>query len=260
MGLRVLKIGFLIVALGSVAGLVVAIIDDPLGGSFASAVVLGSYAMVYFVFLRPLFQSNKLKKEGLPARAKILRIWDTGVTINDNPQIGMEVEVTADDEGKPPWTTRTKAVVSRLDPHKYQPGVIVAVKYDEEEPHKVVVLGPAGEVPPTRDPAEMEVILKEIQAHNEQLNETGELAQAIVMEFIPMGVNVNGDNPAATLKLKVLPKGDEPFDSEAKGIFGQEGLHKYQPGREITVKFDKWAKEQVSVAWTEKDEETTNPV
>jgi len=46
------------------------------------------------MFFRPMMQSSKLLKTGVPATATITRIWDTGVTINNNPEIGVELQVT----------------------------------------------------------------------------------------------------------------------------------------------------------------------
>ena len=247
MGKHIWKIGLAIGIIGGVGGLIAGIIAEPIGGSIAAAIFFGVMAFVWFKFLRPMAQNQRIRKSGERADGKILRIWDTGVTVNDNPQIGMEIEVI--EEGMDPWTAEATAIISRLEPHKFQPGVMVAVNYDPEDHSKIAVLGLAGEVAPQGSREELEKMLYEVQAFNQELDKRGEEAPAIILEFIPMGINVNGNNPAATLKVKVLPKGDDPFDSEVKAVFGQEGLHKYQPGKEVIVKYDKWAKEQVTISF-----------
>jgi hypothetical protein len=61
--------------------------------------------------------AKELQQTGLPARATILKIWDTGMTVNNDPVIGLRVEVTT--EGRAPYiATIKKALISRLDvPH-----------------------------------------------------------------------------------------------------------------------------------------------
>jgi hypothetical protein len=50
--------------------------------------------------------AKELQQTGLPARATILEIWDTGMTINNDPVIGLRIEVTPD--GRPPYIATIK--------------------------------------------------------------------------------------------------------------------------------------------------------
>lgn len=70
-------------------------------------------------------------KNGVTAQARVLKVWDTGVSINDNPQVGLLLEVSP--EGDSPFQVEAKTVVSRLNVALVQPGVMAEVKYD---PHK----------------------------------------------------------------------------------------------------------------------------
>lgn len=245
MGNTVWKIGAALGVLGGMAGIVAAIWVEPVAGSLMALLFVGVFGAVWLIFLRPMFRNANLKKTGIPARGKVLKVWDTGVTVNNNPQIGMELEVETDDLS--PWIAKTKLIISRLQPHIYQPGATVQVRYDPKDPERVAVVGLGEAVAPV-DLGELENKLREIDRFNEQLNRSGDLASAIVMEAIPMGINVNGDNPAMTLKVKVMPRGEDPFDSELAGVFSSAGLHKYQPGKEIEVRYDRWAKDRVTVA------------
>ena len=82
-----------------------------------------------------------LRQTGAPAEAEILRIWDTGITVNDDPVIGMEVEVTPA-EGDPYQAVIPKTWISRLDIPQFQPGRILAVRYDPDNPTRVAVDNP----------------------------------------------------------------------------------------------------------------------
>lgn len=76
-------------------------------------------------------------KNGVIAQAKVLKVWDTGTTINDDPQIGLLLEVTPDNDV--PFQAETKTLVSRLTVALVQPGVPVEVKYDPQNPKRLRV-------------------------------------------------------------------------------------------------------------------------
>jgi hypothetical protein len=80
--------------------------------------------------------TKTLQKTGVAAEAVIVRIWDTGITVNDDPVIGMEVEVYAA-KGKPWTATIPKSLISRLDIPHFQPGETVKVRYDAQDPSRV---------------------------------------------------------------------------------------------------------------------------
>lgn len=82
-----------------------------------------------------------LRQIGTPAEARILRIWDTGITVNDDPVIGMEVEVRPYD-GDPYQAVIPKTWISRLDIPQFQPGRILAVRYDPQNPARVAIDSP----------------------------------------------------------------------------------------------------------------------
>jgi hypothetical protein len=74
------------------------------------------------------------------AQATILNMWDTGTTLNDNPQVGLLLEVHP--IGGQPYQVQTKSLVSRLKIPMIQIGNVVPVKYDPRDPSKVVLALP----------------------------------------------------------------------------------------------------------------------
>ncbi|MFI5166159.1 MAG: PDZ domain-containing protein [Thermoanaerobaculales bacterium] len=82
--------------------------------------------------------SPDLRQNGVSAPAKILEIWDTGWTINDDPVIGMKVEVQPAD--RPVFeATIKKTTVSRIAVSQFQPGNIIPVRFDPKDPTVVAV-------------------------------------------------------------------------------------------------------------------------
>ncbi len=83
-------------------------------------------------------EAKRLQEEGTPTTARILKIWDTGITVNDDPVIGMDVEVTRED-GSVYTATIPKSLISRLDVPQFQPGLPVGVRIDPQDPAKVAI-------------------------------------------------------------------------------------------------------------------------
>jgi hypothetical protein len=107
------------------------------------------FILVFFLsFILPLLfivpmilnwrKNRYLLRHGEPARAKILKIWDTGVTVNDNPQVGLLLAVYP--ENRDPYQAETKKVISRLQIPQIQIGASVEVRYDRQNPLAVALV------------------------------------------------------------------------------------------------------------------------
>jgi len=97
-------------------------------------------ALFLFVILFAVFQAGsfgigwlekeKIRKKGIPAKATIISLADTGTMVNDQPlmKIGLEVQ--------PPYDSRFTATVEYIIPFSsltaLQPGNVVKVYYLEE--------------------------------------------------------------------------------------------------------------------------------
>lgn len=87
-------------------------------------------------FMRIIFP-DKIKN-GVEAQARVLKVWDTGVSINDNPQVGLLLEISP--AGGNPFQVEAKTVVSRLNAALVQPGITADVRYDPQKPQRLRVL------------------------------------------------------------------------------------------------------------------------
>lgn len=73
--------------------------------------------------------AKALQKSGERADAVVVQIWDTGITVNDDPVVGLLVEVHPAD--RPAYQTKIpKSLVSRVHIPQVQPGSRVAVRID----------------------------------------------------------------------------------------------------------------------------------
>lgn len=103
--------------------------------------VIAIFVIPVMLSIRKIFreaaQTRALLASGEPAQAKILRMWDTGTTLNDNPQVKFLLEVYPADRAA--YQTEIKCYVSRLRIPQIQPGNTVAVKIDRQDAAKIAL-------------------------------------------------------------------------------------------------------------------------
>jgi hypothetical protein len=125
-------------------------LEGLIGGSIAASMGIGlvitcvtllfTGLIIFFVY-RTVFgkinQSNKLLASGVPAQARVLQLADTGVRLNDNPQVKLVLEVHP--MGQPAYQVETTSFISMIKLAQVQPGQTVNVRYDPADPSKVAL-------------------------------------------------------------------------------------------------------------------------
>jgi hypothetical protein len=201
----------------------------------------GMFYLFYRLFFKPLINASRLQKTGLPGTARILEVKDTGVTINNNPQVKLILEVKNNFGQK--YNTECRVLVSRINPGAYIPGMEIPVKIDPKNEMNVVMdfsagTQTAGSLSAQPNPELMKAELEQVQKDNEAILVSGKPARAIIKKLTPLGVNVNGNNPYVELELEVLPDHYPSFPGKARGVIAEASLPKYQPGCTVFVKYD----------------------
>ncbi len=100
------------------------------------------------------------------------------------------------------------------------------------------------------DPEKMRMTGEFLAQENEksaEIRATGKPARAKILVATPLGINVNGNNPAMTFMLEVHPEGEPAFQAQTTGIISEASVPKFQPGGEIFVKYDPNDKTRVSL-------------
>jgi hypothetical protein len=82
-------------------------------------------------------EARAIRQVGTPAEATVVQIWDTGITVNDDPVVGFLLDVKPD--GQPPFQAKTKARVSRLAVPRVQPGARLRVMFDPKDTTRVAL-------------------------------------------------------------------------------------------------------------------------
>ena len=98
------------------------------------ALIISAFAM------RPVFRLAFPAeiKNAVTAQARVMKVWDTGVSINDNPQVGLLLHVTPSMAAA--FDVEAKTVVSRLNAALVQPGITAEIKYDPHDPKRLQII------------------------------------------------------------------------------------------------------------------------
>jgi hypothetical protein len=103
---------------------------------------LGFSAMLvlFGVFeLRDLMQAPPAEiKDGVAAGARVLRVRDTGVSVNDDPQVELLLEVTPPGGGAS-FQAEGKIFVPRLQAAMARPGILAEVEFDPKNPKRLKI-------------------------------------------------------------------------------------------------------------------------
>jgi hypothetical protein len=124
-----INIGGWVGIIGGLIGLIVGIgaviatagRSSPFITIFILVIFGGMFYLFYRLFFKPMINAARLQKTGLPGKATILEVRDTGVTINNNPQVKLMLEVKNSYGQK--YKTQCRMLVSRINPNAFMPGM-----------------------------------------------------------------------------------------------------------------------------------------
>jgi hypothetical protein len=112
-------------------------------GCGITAVTIG-FIVVTFVIVgqmkkRVMRGDADLAQNGVPAKATILRIWDTGVRWGgrEDVQMGFDLQVTP--PAGDPYQAQAKAIIPMIHISQFQPGREVPIKIHPTDPSKIIL-------------------------------------------------------------------------------------------------------------------------
>ena len=83
-------------------------------------------------------EARAIQKIGEPAVGTVIDVWDTGITVNDDPVIGLRLSVER--SGQQPYVAViNKSLVSRVHVPQFQPGWRVPLRIDPHDPARVAI-------------------------------------------------------------------------------------------------------------------------
>lgn len=81
--------------------------------------------------------AREIRANGVPAMGTVIKIWETGAKVNDDPVVGFLLQIHA--EGLETYQAETKALISILWIPQIQPGAVLPVKYDPKDPSRIAL-------------------------------------------------------------------------------------------------------------------------
>lgn len=82
-------------------------------------------------------EAKRIRRVGQSAEALVLEIRDTGMTVNDDPVVAFRLQVRP--ISGTPYEVETRGLVGRLDVPQVQPGTVLPVAVDPQDPRKVAL-------------------------------------------------------------------------------------------------------------------------
>ena len=133
--------------------LVIGLMEPILMGGFAlTAAILGGTGLLLIFFglrsRRSAAEANRIVRSGLAGTAQVTSLSQTGMSMNDQPQIDMELLVVV--PGRAPYTARRKEFVPLILLGRLGSGMPLPVRVDPADPQRVVIdwqsagIGPSG--------------------------------------------------------------------------------------------------------------------
>src|SRR5262245_9495247 len=122
--------------------LVIGLVEPILMGGFAlTAAILGGTGLILIWFglrsRRSAAEANRIVQTGLSGTAQVTSMTQTGMTLNDQPQIDMELLIAV--PGRAPYTARRKEFVPLILLGRLGSGMPLPVKVDKADPQRVII-------------------------------------------------------------------------------------------------------------------------
>ncbi len=122
----------------------------PIVGLVITIVVVGGvFFTLYKVFggmKRANQERDRLLREGIQASARVLGVQMGGMTmtVGVHRHLQLQISLEVQPAGRPPYQTTLTTMISELQLPQIQPGVMLTIRYDAQNPSKVALEGVGG--------------------------------------------------------------------------------------------------------------------
>lgn len=237
-------------------------------GFYLTAAILGVLGFLLFLWAGRMragyHEAQRLKVQGIPGTARIVSLRQTGMYLNEQPQVELTLEVTSSMQG--PYQVVVKEWVPLIMLGRLTSGVPLPVKVDPANPNNLVIewessMGaPMGAAPPGGiDAASMGAMPAEADtsgyspdardAEKERLLETGVPGTATVISATPTGGTDTEGRPVYDLVLRIEVPGRQPMQGPARSGIPSERVDQLEPGDTVPLKVDPSNPSIMTVDW-----------
>lgn len=112
-------------------------VDDTTLGYLLGGVFIAVFVLKFGADAVRGMENSAIRARGRSASAKIIKLSDTGTTINDDPIVKLQLEIYP--PGQPSFQGEAQQLISRLQIPMVQPGNTVEVRYDPDS-HELALM------------------------------------------------------------------------------------------------------------------------
>jgi hypothetical protein len=107
------------------------------GGLLSIALTIGIIVFIRRFIKKTVGPNRGIIENGIPAQAKIVGLRQTGMMLNNQPQVEFDLKVQP--PGGRPYRAQTKAIIPLIHIPQFQPGVDLPVKIHPSNPLQVAL-------------------------------------------------------------------------------------------------------------------------
>jgi hypothetical protein len=236
-------------------------------GFYLTAAGLGGVAILLLLWGRRMRrgyqEAQRLKVQGIPGQARIVSMRQTGVYMNEQPQIELTLEVTTAMQG--PYQVVVKEWVPLMLLGRLTNGLPLPVKVDPIRPDNLVIewdsamgspmagaptgigMGSGMSVPPQADTTQYAPQARE--AEKARLLATGVPGNATVVSATATGQVDSEGRPVYDLVLTIEVPGQPPMQGPARTGIPADRVDQLEPGDTVPLKVDPANPTVMTVDW-----------
>lgn len=227
-------------------------------GFYITAAILGGVGLLLLLWARRwrrgYQEAQRIRTQGVEGSGRILNMRQTGVYLNEQPQIELTLEVTTSMHGA--YQVTVKEWVPLMMLGRLTSGVPLPVKVDPANPQRVVIewekgLGmPGASAPAMAGPvaatATEDASPSEVKA---RLLSTGTPGQARVVKSRATGEIDGEGRPVYELELEIRVPGYPPMRGPARVGIPPERVEQLEEGDTVPIKADPANPASMAVDW-----------
>lgn len=242
--------------------LVIGLNSDLLRGGFTlTAAILGVTGIGLFLWgrrwARGYKDAQRLKASGVPGQAMITGMRQTGVYLNEQPQIELNLQVQTEMHG--PYQVTVREYVPLMLLGTLGSGRPLPVKVDPADPQKLVIEwenalsgGMAGAAmpltpPPSADTTQYDPAAR--KAEKERLLATGISGKATVTSARATGTTDSEGRPVYDLMLAIEIPGQTPMQGPARTGVPTDRVSQLEAGDSVAIKADPANPTAMTIDW-----------
>lgn len=206
-------------------------------------------------------EAQRIKTTGVAGSARILGMRQTGVYMNEQPQVELNLEVTSSMQG--PYQVVLKEYVPLMLLGTLSNGNPLPVKVDPANPNNVIIewenamsggmagapamAGAPTTTPANADSSQMDPKLR--QAEKERLLASGIEGKATVISSKATGQTDSEGRPVYDLMLRIEIPGQQPIQGPARAGVPPDRVDRLEAGDTVKIKADPASPSSMTIDW-----------